>query len=210
MGLPAMAGLSLLLVGGPAKADPQGWPVAGNWGSSGGSSRSSFGSYSRSYDEAVPKGWNSLYANYLSSFGSYSPSYYATYPTPQPWGYYGSASPQNYYRSSTTQGYYGSTGSDDYYRTATAESPRKRPVRVNLRVPSDAKVWFDGSQTNKTGTIRSFESPPVDVGPEYAYQIQIQWKQNGKDVTQTRQIKVHAGDVINLTMDSPAAVVMAQ
>ena len=186
MGLPAIAGLSLLLVGGPAKADQQGWPVAGNWGSSGGSSR--------------------------SSFGSYSPSYNATYQTwiPQPWGYYGSASRENYYRTSTTGGYYGSTGTDDYYRTSTAESPGKRPVRVNLRVPSDAMIWFDGSQTNQTGTTRSFESPPVAVGPEYAYHIRIQWKRDGSDVTQTRQINVHAGDVINLTLGSPPESALAR
>ena len=178
MGLAAIAGLGLLLVGGPAKADQQGWPVAGNWGSSGGSSPSSFGSYSP------------YYSTYQSSI-------------PQPGGYYGSFTPNNYYPSSTTGGFYGSTGTDDYYRTSTAESPRKRSVRVNLRVPSDAKIWFDGSQTNQTGTTRSFESPPVAVGPEYAYQIRIQWKQDGKDVTQTRQIDVHAGDVINLTLGSP-------
>ena len=176
MGLPAIAGLSLLLGGGPAKADQQGWPVAGNW--SNGSGR--------------------------SSFGSYSPSYYAPYQTsiPQPGGYYSSVSPENYS--------YGSTGTADYYRTSTVESPRKRPVHVNLRVPSDAKIWFDGSQTNQTGTIRSFKSPSVAVGPEYAYQIRIQWKQDGKDVTQTRQINVHAGDAINLTPGSPAEFALAR
>jgi uncharacterized protein (TIGR03000 family) len=200
MGLPALAGLSLLLVGGPAKADQQGWPVAGSWGTYGGSSRSSFRSYSPSN-----------YATYPSSFGSYSPSNYATYQTwiSQPGGYYGSSSPANYYRSSPIEGYYGSTASEDYYRTATAESSRKRPIRVNLQVPSDAKIWFDGSQTNQNGTMRSFESAPVAAGPEYAYQIRIQWKQNDKDVTQTRQIKVHAGDVINLTLGSPAAFALA-
>jgi uncharacterized protein (TIGR03000 family) len=193
MGLPAIAGLSLLLVGGQANADQQGWPVAGNW--SNGSSRSSFGSYSPSY-----------YATSPSSFDSYPPSYYPTYQTSiwQRGGYYGFASPPNYFRSSTTAGYYGSTGSEEYYRTSTADSPRTRPVRVNLRVPSNAKVWFDGSPTNQTGTIRSFESPTMAVGPEYAYQIRIESKQDGKDVTQTRQIKVHAGDVVNLTVDSPA------
>jgi uncharacterized protein (TIGR03000 family) len=180
MALPAIAGLSLLLVGGSAKADQQGWPMAGNWGSSGGS-----------------RG---------SSFGSYAPAYYPTYQTwiPQPGGYYGSASPANYYRNSITDGYHGATGSEGYYGTSIAESARKRPVLVNLRVPNDAKIWFDGGQTNQTGTIRSFQSPPVAVGPEYAYQIRIQWKQNGKHATQTRQINVRAGDVINLTLGTPA------
>jgi uncharacterized protein (TIGR03000 family) len=205
MGLPAIAGLSLLLVGGQASADQQGWPVAGSWGTYGGSGRSSFGSYSRSYNEAIPRGWNSLYATSPSSFGNYSPPSYATYQTwiPQPGGYYGFASPPNYYRSSAIEGYYGSTGSEDYYRSSTVESSGNRPVRVNLRVPSNAKVSFDGSPTNQTGTMRSFESPPMAVGTEYAYQIRIEWKQDGKDATQTRQIRVHAGDVINLTLGSP-------
>jgi uncharacterized protein (TIGR03000 family) len=185
IGLPAIAGLSLLLVGGPAKADPQGWPMAGNWGSSGGSSP--------------------------SSFASYSPSYYSPYQSlvPQPEGYYGSAGPASYYRGSTTGGYYGSSGTEAYYGTSIAESLSKRPVRVNLRVPSDAKIWFDGSQTNQTGTTRSFESPPLAVGPEYTYQIRIQWKRDGKDVNQTRQINVHAGDVLNLTVGSAFGAALA-
>ena len=107
MGLPAIAGLCFLLVGGPAKADQQGWPVAGDWSTG----QSSFSSYSPSYSAAYP-----------SSFGSYSPSYYATYQPgiPQPSGYNGFASPQGYYGSSTTEGYYGSTGAEGYYRTSSA------------------------------------------------------------------------------------------
>jgi uncharacterized protein (TIGR03000 family) len=199
MTLPAIAGVSLLFVGGPAKADPQGWPLAGNWGSSS-SGGSSLRSYSRPY-----------YATYPSSFGSYAPSGYATYQmwSPQPWGHYGYESPPNFYRRSPTEGYYGSTGSGAYYQSSIAAFAGKHQVRVNLRVPSDAKVWFDESQTHQTGTTRSFESPPVAAGREYVYQLRIQWQQDGKIVTQTRDIKVHAGDVINLTVGSPAESVPA-
>jgi uncharacterized protein (TIGR03000 family) len=73
-----------------------------------------------------------------------------------------------------------------------------------LRVPGDAKVWFDGSPTNQTGTMRSFESPPVAVGRDYVYDIRMQWKPNGKNITQTRRVNVHAGDVINLTLGAGA------
>ena len=72
-------------------------------------------------------------------------------------------------------------------------------MRINLRVPADAKIWFDGSQTIQTGAARSFASPPLAAGSEYAYQIRIQWNRDGKEVTQSRQIIVHAGDDINLT-----------
>jgi uncharacterized protein (TIGR03000 family) len=125
-----------------------------------------------------------------SSLGSYSPSFYATYQA----GDYS----------------YGSASTEDYYRTSTAEAPTKLAVRINLRVPADAKVWFDGRQTNQTGTARSFESPPLAVGPEYAYQVRIQWVQDGKKVEQTRQLIVHAGDAINLNLGSSQGFVAAR
>jgi uncharacterized protein (TIGR03000 family) len=201
MGLPAIAGLSLLLAGGPAKASEQGWPILGrNWSYYGTSYPTSVGSYATEYSAAYPSSSGTYspayYGAFPNSYGSYAPENYATYQTwiPQPWSYYGSASPENYYGSPTTQGYYGSTGSEGYYGTSTAESPRERPILVNLRVPSDAKIWFDESPTNQTGMMRTFESPPVAAG------IRIQWKQNGKNMTQTRRVNVHAGDMINLTM----------
>lgn len=196
MGLPAMVGLSLLLAGGPAKASEQGWPIVGRkWGFYGTSYPTSIASYATEYNAAYPY-----------SYGSYSPSYYATYQLwiPQPSGYFGSASPENYNGSSTTQGYYGSTATEGYYDSSMAESHRERPILVNLRVPGDAKIWFEGSPTNQTGTMRSFESPPMAVGRDYVYDIRIQWQQDSKNVTQTRRINVHAGDVINLTMGSAA------
>jgi uncharacterized protein (TIGR03000 family) len=122
------------------------------------------------------------------SYGSYSPSYYAAYPTSIP--------------QSQTEGYYGSASTEDYYRTSTPPASTERAVRINLRVPADAKIWFDGRQTFQTGTARSFQSPPLAVGPEYAYQVRIQWNRDGKEGTQTRQILVHAGDEISLTVGS--------
>jgi uncharacterized protein (TIGR03000 family) len=168
-------------VGGPAKADPQGWPVAGNWGAAGVSSPSYFGSYTPSY-----------YSSYESSI---APSA----------GNYSAANSGYYYSPPTTGGYYGSLRNEDYYGTPSNAASTMPPVRINLRVPAGAKIWFDGSRTNQTGTTRNFESPPLAIGPEYIYQVRIQWKRNGKELTQTRQINVHAGDVINLAMGSPGS-----
>jgi uncharacterized protein (TIGR03000 family) len=207
MGLPAIAGLSLLLAGGPAKASEQGWPILGrNWSYYGTSYPTPTGSSAAEYYATYPAAFGGYapeyYAAYRYSYGSYLPQYYATYQTwiPQPGGYYGS----NYNWSPTTQGYYGSTGSESYYATSTAASPRERPILVNLRVPGDAKIWFDGSPTNQTGTMRSFESPPVAARRDFVYDIRIQWNHNGKGITQTRRVNVRAGDVINLTMGAGA------
>jgi uncharacterized protein (TIGR03000 family) len=184
----AMAGLGLLVAAGSARAQ-QGWPIAGsNWdttgGSRGGNYSSPYSYYSGAYNPSSSS--PAEYAAYRPSFRSYSPTYYAAYPSAV-----GSASP--YYTATSSEGY-----------------TLNRTVHVNLRVPGDAKIWFNGSQTKQTGTARSFESPPLGAGQEYAYQIRVQWKQDGKDVTQTRQVTVHAGDVINLTLGSSSGASMAQ
>jgi uncharacterized protein (TIGR03000 family) len=76
---------------------------------------------------------------------------------------------------------------------------------VNLSVPADAKVWFDDSPTGQTGTSRRFQSPPLAVGQDYVYQIRVQWTQDGKEVTRTREVVVHAGDVVNLDLGASTA-----
>ena len=174
VGLLVLSGLGLLLVGDQARADPQGWPVAGSWGFAGSSS--------------------------TASFGGSSPSYYSTYQnaTAPSEGYYGFAGNEGYY--------YGSVSNDYSYGALPTEPSGKRPVRINLRVPADAKIWFEGTQTGQTGTFRNFVSPPLEGGRDYAYQIRIQWKRDGNDVSQTRQITVHAGDVINLALGSRGSV----
>jgi uncharacterized protein (TIGR03000 family) len=70
-----------------------------------------------------------------------------------------------------------------------------------MHVPSDARVWFDGTATSQSGTDRSFVSPSLDPGREYVYHIRVQWDENGKVVERKRDVTVHPGDRINLTID---------
>ena len=168
VGLTALAGLGLSLIGGTAKADTQGWPLQGR------------GTQTASYPG------RSYQAFSAATFGSSSPSYYATYQPSSP----------------AAGGYYSSGSSEDYYRTSTTDTSAEAPARINLHVPADAKIWFDGSQTIQTGNARTFQSPPLAVGPEYTYLVRIQWNRDGKEVTQTRQVLVHASDVINLALDA--------
>jgi uncharacterized protein (TIGR03000 family) len=79
-----------------------------------------------------------------------------------------------------------------------------------LQVPADAKIWFDESQTTQTGPSRSFESPPLPEGRDYAYEVRIQWKRDGKDVSEDRKIIIHAGEVINLTLGVSPGSPLAQ
>jgi len=65
---------------------------------------------------------------------------------------------------------------------------------VRVRVPSDARVFFEGEPTTATGPDRLFESPPLTPGRSFRYDIKAVWDENGREVVRTRSVVVHAGD----------------
>jgi uncharacterized protein (TIGR03000 family) len=128
--------------------------------------------------------------------GYYYPGYYDYY---RDWDYYGgydhgyySAAPQAYpYYVS----YYDDSG-------AAAEGPRGSTALLIVRVPDpDADIWFNGTKTNQRGSQRLFESPDLERGRDYSYEVRARWTADGQAVEETRTIEVHAGD--RLTMNFP-------
>ena len=73
-------------------------------------------------------------------------------------------------------------------------------VTVRLQVPSGARVWVEGKETSQNGANRMFMSPSLEPGYEYVYHIRVQWNQNGETVERNREVTVHAGDFINLSI----------
>ena len=90
----------------------------------------------------------------------------------------------------------------------TSESFFSAPVRdnrtvlIDVRVPSDAKIWFDDDSTKQTGAERQFVSPPLTLGKYFEYQIRAQWNENGKKKEQTRRITFQPGDRVQLDFNS--------
>ena len=88
-----------------------------------------------------------------------------------------------------------STTSQSFFNAPVQDN---RTVLIDLRVPADAKIWFDNDPTKQTGTERLFVSPPLTPGKTFEYQIRTQWNENGKKLERTRRITVQAGDRIHL------------
>jgi uncharacterized protein (TIGR03000 family) len=95
--------------------------------------------------------------------------------------------------------------SQAYYYAPGEASPVNDTVTINVTVPADAKIWFDGSTTAQRGKQRQFVSPPLRPGEKYTYDVQVNWKQDGREVTRKRRITIHGGDVVNLTFPETAA-----
>jgi uncharacterized protein (TIGR03000 family) len=86
---------------------------------------------------------------------------------------------------------------------ATQTAPAGETATVNVLVPSDATVWLQGQEMSETGSYRQFVSPPLTAGQRYRYQVQASWRENGRDVTQTRSVPIRAGQRVDVDFTQP-------
>jgi uncharacterized protein (TIGR03000 family) len=76
---------------------------------------------------------------------------------------------------------------------------------LQLVVPQNAEVLFDGGKTTQTGTTREFVSPKLSPGKLFDYTISVRYLDgNGKDVTDQRVIHVRANDWFRIDFTRPA------
>jgi uncharacterized protein (TIGR03000 family) len=71
--------------------------------------------------------------------------------------------------------------------------PADNTAIIEVQVPADAEVWFDGTKTSQRGTNRLFTSPPLAPEQTYTYEIRAAWTVNGTPATKTFQVQVAAG-----------------
>jgi len=164
--------------------------------------------------------------------GVYAPSYYG-YPLDEvSAGYYGGSRYNEFYSYgrgygwATYPGFYAGRhyppdyrGTGRYLGESTWLVPTEKPAaspllqggnvaRLKIEVPAEAEVRIEGQPTKQAGTTRWFETPPLQRGEEFVYDIQAQWQENGKPVVQKQQVKLQAGDQIVVqfpTAGEPAA-----
>lgn len=119
-------------------------------------------------------------------------------------GYYGCYSqwygPPVYYGYG--HGYYGYAPAPSYQPAPQAAPSNTATVR--LVVPADAQVRFDQRETKQSGTDRLFETPPLTPGSDYYYQVTVRWQDgDGKEVVQTRTLRVRANETSTLDFTTP-------
>jgi uncharacterized protein (TIGR03000 family) len=77
-------------------------------------------------------------------------------------------------------------------------------AQITVLVPANAEVYFDGTLTTQKGSERRFESPPLEAGKKFHYQIRAVWMEAGKTVAQTRKVAVSAGAKVVVDFLKPA------
>jgi uncharacterized protein (TIGR03000 family) len=160
------------------------------------------GYYSGSYGWNYPYYGSTWYPRYYGSYSTYAPrftrwygprySYSYDWSTPSYYGYtYPSGSMGTFPTfDMSSQGYYGAQTGDT--------GPVDRTVLIDVRVPPDAEIWFEGAKTQSTGMFREFASPALEPGQDYTYQVRARWMEGGQEVNKTRELRVRAGDRLGL------------
>jgi uncharacterized protein (TIGR03000 family) len=143
----------------------------------------------------------------LAAFGLVT--LFVALPTPAQaryFGWYYGWGPRFYRGDWRARYYYPSARASYYYYPYGSYYPQDQAVDVStatirMQVPEGARIWFNGKATSQTGADRAFETASLTPGREYVYRVRVQWDDNGKAVERKRDLTVHAGDQINLTMD---------
>jgi uncharacterized protein (TIGR03000 family) len=146
--------------------------------------------------------YNGYWYHYQSSIYGYNPGYYARYDKVLPHG----VPPSHFgaYPTGPAAPKYTNTPSGRSFSPSQApNNVTDLPVYIQVRVPANAKVWFDDNETEQTGTLRQFVSPPVTPGSDYTYRIRARWKQGEAEATQSRLITFHAGERISVVFPEP-------
>jgi uncharacterized protein (TIGR03000 family) len=69
---------------------------------------------------------------------------------------------------------------------------------LNVRVPPEAKIFVNGLATSSTGTARRYVSNGLQSGYSYTYELRAELTRDGKTVSETKVVKLKAGDASNL------------
>jgi uncharacterized protein (TIGR03000 family) len=144
-------------------------------------------------------GYSSNYYPYSYDVPSYNwsgPAYDSTY-----YGLYGQEAPSYPYGYTSVAP--SAASGQLYYPPATVASDTApaqpdNTAHVTVTMPADAEIWFQGTKTTSTGTVREYQSPPLAPGTRYTYELRARWRQNGHEVTQTQQVEVTAGIRVNV------------
>lgn len=79
---------------------------------------------------------------------------------------------------------------------------------MSVKVPQPAaEVFVDGMATAQTGTDRLYESPPLDAGKDYRYELTARWVSGGVTYEKKKLVTGRAGEVVRVDFMAPDVVV---
>ena len=198
VGAPVLAGMALLFAGSDSFAQHHGGGGGGGHGGGyhgggtyhGGGWHDGYHGWG-GWGVGIGLGWGYPYG-YGWGYGGGSP-YYGSYGYSYPTYDYGTYSTPYAYDSGT----YSAPSTGTYEESEPAQ---QNIAHIRVIVPtSDARVTFNGSPTNQTGTTRIFNTPALQTDRSYTYEIRATWREGDRETSKTRTVTFHSGDALTVS-----------
>jgi uncharacterized protein (TIGR03000 family) len=75
-------------------------------------------------------------------------------------------------------------------------------AKVIIDLPTDAKLFVDGKPIRGAAKKKNFQTPALEKGQDYFYEMRAEVVREGKPVSETRRVVVRAGAVIRADFSS--------
>jgi uncharacterized protein (TIGR03000 family) len=87
--------------------------------------------------------------------------------------------------------------------SAAHAQPTALVAAVEVRLPADAELWFDGVALPRMRERREFVTPPLRPGLTYRYEVQTRWQEGGRLVVRGEHVIVRAGESVVVDFTRP-------
>jgi uncharacterized protein (TIGR03000 family) len=74
------------------------------------------------------------------------------------------------------------------------------PAKVTVRLPADARLYIDGSLSPLTGAVRTFETPRLEAGKPYVYELRAEVLRDGLVRRAAERITIEAGKAVEVEL----------
>jgi uncharacterized protein (TIGR03000 family) len=82
---------------------------------------------------------------------------------------------------------------------AADPAPTGGSLVLSVRVPQPAaEIFVDGVKMTQTGTDRLYESPPLEAGKEYQYELTARWIEGGATIERKKVVTGKPGEVVRV------------
>ncbi|MCS7045103.1 MAG: TIGR03000 domain-containing protein, partial [Gemmataceae bacterium] len=72
-------------------------------------------------------------------------------------------------------------------------------AHLTIELPGDAKLYIDGQLMKSTAGRRTFQTPELDRGGIYFYDLRAEIVRDGRLISSTRRVILRPGDSINVS-----------
>jgi uncharacterized protein (TIGR03000 family) len=80
------------------------------------------------------------------------------------------------------------------------EEPKGKAGTLAITLPADAKLLFNGVAADGSGTVRTFQTPPLEAGQDYQYELTAEVLRDGRTERATGTVIVRSGEIAQISL----------